>query len=71
MEQRVEELREQISTASRYIISDLNSKRVQKEEWDLNLRGHPLLFFEKENVERKNKFVEKCRITQVIVNVCS
>ncbi|MDG0963037.1 polysaccharide pyruvyl transferase CsaB, partial [Bacillus paranthracis] len=30
LEQRVEELREQISTASRYIISDLNSKEFKK-----------------------------------------
>ena len=62
LEQRVEELREQISTASRYIISDLNSKEFKKEEWDLNLRGHPLFIFEKGKCRKKNIFVEKCRI---------
>ena len=63
LEQRVEELREQISTASRYIINDLNSKEFKKEEWDLNLRGHPLFILKKENVERNNIFAGKCRIT--------
>ena len=53
LEQRVEELREQISTASRYIISDLNSKEFKKEEWDLNLRGHPLFIFEKKMSKKK------------------
>ena len=53
LEQRVEELREQISTASRYIISDLNSKEFKKEEWDLNLRGHPLFILKKKMSKEK------------------